>query len=214
MAGGTVSDAPVTEHVETAGVSGNARLTAVTGLLLIGLLFVEGITILEIRGLITLHVFIGLVLIGPVLLKCASTIYRFSRYYAGSPPYVRKGPPPLLLRVLGPLVILSTLTVVGTGAGLLAVTPEHAGLLLLAHKAGFVAWFALMALHVLGHLREAAVDSLQELRPRGTSAGSQGRPLRAAAIVASLMLGVAVAAGFTPTATAWTNHARLAHDHR
>jgi hypothetical protein len=58
------------------GVEGNTRLTSVTGVLLIGLLAVEGLTILSINGLITLHIFIGIVLLGPILLKTASTVYR------------------------------------------------------------------------------------------------------------------------------------------
>ena len=50
-------------------------------MLLIGLLAIEGLTILSIRGLITWHIFVGIVLIGPILLKTASTTYRFAGYY-------------------------------------------------------------------------------------------------------------------------------------
>jgi len=103
---------------QDAGVTGNERLTAANGVVLTVLLAVEGLTILSIRGLITAHVFVGALLIGPVLLKCASTGYRFLSYYTGRPAYVRRGAPPLLLRVLGPLVLLSTLAVLGTGVGL------------------------------------------------------------------------------------------------
>ena len=143
------------------------------------LLFVEGITILEIHGLITLHVFVGFILVGPVLLKCATTIYRFARYYSRDPAYVRRGTPPPFLRVLGPLVIISSVPVIGTGAGLLAVRPGQADVLLFAHKASFVVWFGVMALHVIGHLREAASESVQDLRarrgdPAGLSAGCAG----------------------------------------
>src|SRR5947209_20428521 len=98
-----------------AGVEGNSRLTAATGTLLTLLLLVEGFTILDVRGYITLHAAVGLILIGPVALKLASTMYRFARYYRGSEPYVRKGPPHIVLRVLGPLVLLTTLAVLGTG---------------------------------------------------------------------------------------------------
>jgi hypothetical protein len=51
------------------GVEGNAWLTAVTGLVLVLLLAVEGVTILRIGQLLALHVFIGILLVGPVLLK-------------------------------------------------------------------------------------------------------------------------------------------------
>jgi vacuolar iron transporter family protein len=69
---------------------------------------------LRIGRLLTLHFFVGLLLIGPVILKVASTGYRIARYYAGSAPYVRRGPPALYLRLLGPLVIGTSVAVLGT----------------------------------------------------------------------------------------------------
>jgi hypothetical protein len=67
------------------------------------LLAVLGVTILRIGQLISVHLFLGLLLIGPVGLKMASTGYRFVRYYTGSPTYRRKGPPETWLRMLAPL---------------------------------------------------------------------------------------------------------------
>ena len=61
------------------GSEGNARLTGMTGAVLILLLAAEGATILRIRGLISVHIFFGMLLIPPVLLKLASTGYRFVR---------------------------------------------------------------------------------------------------------------------------------------
>ncbi len=191
---------------EDAGVEGNSRLTAVNGVILIVLLFVEGITILQIRGLITLHVFIGFMLVGPVALKCASTIYRFARYYSGRPAYVRRGPPAPALRLLGPLVILSSVLVLGTGIGLLAVRPGNAGLLLTAHQASFIIWIVLMTIHVLGHLREAGATSVRELRSSANDAAARRRAGRAVALATALVVGVGIAAVFTPTATAWVGY--------
>ena len=187
------------------GVEGNSRLTAATGLLLIVLLAVEGATILRIRGLITWHIFIGIALIGPLVLKTGSTLYRFYRYYAGDPAYVSKGPPHIILRVLGPVVILSSLTVVGTGLGLLAVRPGDGGLLLLAHKASFIVWVGATTIHVLGHLLEAARASWQEIHPAYDDRAGRRRSLRLGALVVSLALGLGVAALVTPTATSWTH---------
>jgi len=65
----------------------NARLTALTGLALFVLLAAEGVTIPRIRLLLTPHLFIGIVLIPPVLLKLASTGFRFARYYLRDPDY-------------------------------------------------------------------------------------------------------------------------------
>lgn len=110
-----------------AGVEGNARLTSVNAMVLLALLAVEGFTILRVRQMITLHVFLGILLIGPVLLKTGSTMYRFARYYTGSQPYLDKGPPHPLLRLFGPLVIVSSLAVLGTGVGLLTVARSHRG---------------------------------------------------------------------------------------
>lgn len=73
---------------------GNERLTAMTGAVLLVLLAAEGATILRIHQLLTVHFFIGMLLIGPVLLKMGSTGYRFVRYYTGSAEYVRKGSRP------------------------------------------------------------------------------------------------------------------------
>jgi hypothetical protein len=72
---------------------GNERLTALTGIVLLIGFAIEGMTILALHRLLTLHFFLGMLLIGPVLLKIGSTGYRFVRYYASAAPYVRKGPP-------------------------------------------------------------------------------------------------------------------------
>jgi hypothetical protein len=96
------------ERRTDAGVAANARLTATNAAVLLVLLAAEGVTILRVRELLTPHVFIGMVLIPPVLLKVASTGWRFARYYRGVPAYRRKGPPPLLLRLLGPAVVILT----------------------------------------------------------------------------------------------------------
>ena len=85
------------------GVESNARLTGATAVVLLILFAVEGATLIGVRAHLDLHVFVGMLVIPPVLLKIGSTTWRFARYYSGSPPYRRKGPPPVLLRMLGPL---------------------------------------------------------------------------------------------------------------
>ena len=106
---------------ELDGAEGNERLTAMTGAVLLIGLAVECYTILRIGRLLTLHVFLGMLLLGPVVLKAGSVLYRFVRYYTGSEPYRRKGPPALLLRVIGPIIMLLTACVFGSGI-MLAVT--------------------------------------------------------------------------------------------
>ena len=134
------------------GVDGNERLTAATGAVLIVLLAALGVTILSIGQLIWWHFLLGMLLIPPVLLKLGTTGWRFVRYYRGDREYVRRGPPLLPLRLLAPLVVAATLAVFGTGVALLALGPGTDYLVLL-HKASFVVWFGVTAIHVLAHLR-------------------------------------------------------------
>ncbi|HKB94581.1 MAG TPA: hypothetical protein VKC62_10155 [Gaiellaceae bacterium] len=134
-----------------AGPDGNERLTAVSGAVLFLLLAAEGVTILFIRPLLSAHVFIGMLLVPPVALKLASTGWRFLRYYRGTSEYVAKGPPLLPLRLLAPLVVVSTLVLFGTGIALIVRGPGG-GLLLGLHKASFVVWLAATAVHVLAYV--------------------------------------------------------------
>jgi ferredoxin len=135
----------------TDGVVGNERLTALTGVVLLIGFAIEGMTLLALHRLLTLHFFLGMLLIGPVLLKIGSTGYRFARYYTGAAPYVRKGPPAPFMRLLGPFVILTSLAVLGTGV-MLGVAGPGSGPWLFFHKASFVLWFGCMTLHVLTYV--------------------------------------------------------------
>jgi hypothetical protein len=137
---------------ETAGgAEGNEQLTALTGAVLLIGFAVEGLTLPALHRLLTLHFFLGMLLIGPVLLKICSTCYRFARYYSGAAPYVRKGPPAPLLRLLGPFVVITSLAVLGTGVALAWTGPQQQGPWLFLHKATFVLWFGVMTIHVLAY---------------------------------------------------------------
>src|SRR5271154_3198844 len=105
------------------GVAGNARLTGGAAAMLLILLAIEGATIPFIGRLCGPHIFIGMLLIPPVMLKLGSTAYRFVRYYSGSPPFRRKGPPPLPMRLLAPGVVLTTAALFTTGVLLLIDGP-------------------------------------------------------------------------------------------
>jgi hypothetical protein len=139
---------------EDAGVVANSRITGAMGVLVFVLLAAEGVTILlHVRNVISAHVFIGMLLVPPVAVKTCSTGYRIARYYMGRPAYVRKGPPPIILRLLGPLVVLTTGMVLATGIALLFVD-RSAKWLSTLHKGSFILWFGAMAVHVLGHALE------------------------------------------------------------
>lgn len=188
-----------------AGVEGNGRLTAVNGMVLLLVLALEGVTILSIRQMITLHIFVGVLLVGPVLLKCASTMYRFARYYRGTEPYVRKGPPHVVLRVIGPIVIASSIALLGTGIGLIYTGPQHREPLLTLHQASFIVWVGVMVVHVLGHVLEASSATWRELRDRSASPVTRRRGWRTVAVVVSLVAGVGLATALMPTAHSWTS---------
>jgi hypothetical protein len=175
------------------GVSGNARITGGAAAMLLVLLALEGATIPLIGRLRGPHIFIGMLLIGPVLLKLGSTGYRFLRYYAGNPTYRRKGPPPLPMRLLAPGVVLSTVALFGTGVALLVAGPTSHSLRFW-HKASFILWFALMSVHVLGHLFEVPELALPDWRKAGgREAAFAGSGLRLGLLASSVVAGLALA---------------------
>ena len=181
------------------GVSpdGNERLTAMTGAVLIAVLAAVGVTIVWIGQLLWLHLFLGLLVIGPVALKLLSTGYRFVRYYTHSVFYRRKGPPHPLLRGLAALVVLSTLAVLATGVALLFLGPSSRDPLLLLHKISFISWVTFIAGHILGHLPELA--RLPSRGPTGT-----GRGGRWIALAGALVSGSVLAIALIPQFSAWT----------
>lgn len=172
------------------GVAGNARLTGAVAVALLVLLAAEGVTIPFIGKWLGPHLFIGMLLLPPVALKLGSTGYRFVRYYTHDGPYVRKGPPPTVLRLLAPGVVLTTLALFGTGVALLVAGPPGQTLIL-AHKVSFIAWVAFMSLHVLGHLLELPGLASADWRRHGPrEARLAGAGLRAGVLAGSLVLGV------------------------
>jgi hypothetical protein len=179
----------------TGGTEGNERLTAMTGATLLVLFAAEGFTILSLHRLLTMHFFVGMLVIGPVLLKISSTCYRFARYYTGAVPYVRKGPPAPLLRLLGPVVVLTSVGVLGTGV-MLAVAGPGPGPWLLLHKALFVLWFGAMTIHVLAYLPRLARLAAGTVRGRDAAAGpGLARPAVSGPAARWLLLASSLGAG-------------------
>ncbi len=185
------------------GADGNERLTAATGVLLLVLLAIIGVTIVRLGQLLWVHLFVGMVLIGPMLLKMASTGYRFARYYTSDSAYRRKGAPATPMRLLAPLVVVSSVVVMGSGVALLFVGPGSRGTLFPIHKLSFFAWLAFTGLHVLGHLADLPAPLRADYRAGAALSGHQpgrdGRALSlAAVIVAGLVLAVLVVPEFGP----------------
>ena len=188
------------------GVDGNERLTAATAVALILLLAAEGVTILFLRPLFSAHVFIGMLLIPPVALKLGSTGWRFYRYYSGSRPYVRRGPPLLPLRLLAPLVVASTIGVFATGVLLLVVGPAG-GIVLGLHKASFVVWLVTTGIHVLAYVNRLPGLVLADWRGAPRTAREPAVPggfKRQLLLAGSLVLGAILALATIKYAHPWT----------
>ena len=183
------------------GTDGNETLTSAVAVVLTVLLIAEGITILRIGGLKNEHMFIGMVLIPPVLLKLGSTGYRFARYYLGTRAYRDKGPPQIVLRLLAPLLVLATLVVFATGVALLIVG-HKSGFWFTVHKVSFIVWGVVFGVHFLGHLARM----LGSLRDDWTREGRRripGAGIRALLVAAAIGGGVALAIVVLPQITGW-----------
>lgn len=188
------------------GAEGNERLTVLTGAVLLILLAAEGVTILRLGRLLTLHFFLGMLLLGPVALKAGSVTYRFFRYYTGSTPYVRKGPPAPLLRLLGPVLMLLTAGVFGSGVMLALVGPSGRHPWVFIHKATFILWFGAMAIHVLAYVPRLPRLLYAEASGRPDTRAAQvigGRGVRLSLLLASLAAGLVIAALTVHLASAW-----------
>ena len=179
------------------GPDGNERLTAAVAVALVVLLAVEGATVLRIGQLLRVHMFVGMLLVPVVVLKLASTGWRFLRYYAGDLAYVAKGPPHPLLRLLAPLVIAMTTVPFGTGIALLVLGRHHRGLVQL-HQLSFVGWLIVAGAHVLAYARRVATLVAAEWRAR-----VPGIAARYALIALALAAGVALALETSPLDDRW-----------
>lgn len=200
----------------TGGPAGNARLTAWLGLLLLVAFLIECATLVRLGQLISVHIIVGVLLVALVVAKTATTGWRIARYYTGDPRYREAGPPPLLLRVLGPFVVLGGLAVLGTGLALVALGhPAHSVLFSIGpfrvdavtlHQSAFVVWLAVTVPHTLGRLVPAlqlAVGRRRQRLPR------RGALTRIAVVGAVLAIGAVVADPVLDASGAWIG----VHDH-
>ncbi len=186
----------------TGGVEGNARLTASLAVIILVVLALEGLTILRIGNLLVEHVFIGILVIPPIVFKIGSTTWRFAKYYTGSVEYWRKGPPPTVLRILGPILVVLTVVMLASGVILLYLAPAQRQFVFFVHRASFVLWFIVMTVHVLGHVLETASLAPRDWmrRTRRQIVHSSRRQWLTAS---SLALGVLLALVLTHHAYGW-----------
>jgi hypothetical protein len=207
--GRTGRDDPIVPR--SGGPAGNARLTAWTGLMLLGLSVAELITLIDVGGLISWHIVIGTLLIPPALLKTASTGWRIGRYYRRNPDYRHAGPPPMLLRILGPGVVASTLGLLASGVILVLLGQRNSRTVLITalgqrvdwltlHQGLFILWAVLTGVHVLARLVPALQLTVMTRRPSTPVDGSRRR---AAAIGASVIVAAISAVLVLSDAGSW-----------
>lgn len=194
---------PVLPH--TGGPAGNAKLTAWTGMVLLVLFLVELATLLDLSDMLSWHIVVGTLLIPPALLKTGSTGWRIIGYYTHRKPYRDAGPPPMLLRVLGPLVVFFTLAVLGSGLALIAIGPVATFVpfahfirpisALTIHQVTFVLWGVVTGVHTLARLVPAARIIANGRRP--------GRVTRATVVLLMLVVATGAAVLVLRLSGAW-----------
>ncbi len=178
--------------------------------MLLVLLGTETLTTLALHSYLPEHIFLGLLLIPPVFLKLASTGWRFFRYYSNSRPYRLEGPPRLLLRLLAPLLVVSTLTLFGSGVALIIVG-HGGGPLLQLHAVSFAVWGVVIAIHILAYLTRVVRVGVADWR-RYALPKVAGTRSRRAVLLAALLAGVVLALATLPAQQDWLNH-RHEHHH-
>jgi hypothetical protein len=147
--------------------------------------------LLQIQSLLTVHAFVGMLLIPLVALKLASTGWRMLRYYRRAEEYVRLGPPHVVLRVLvAPVVVLSTIVLFATGVALILLDQTH-GTIVGLHKASFIVWVGAMSVHVLTRATKL---------PRVLRHRLSGAALRVAVVSGAVLAGVLLAVATLPAA--------------
>ena len=192
---------------------GNERLTASVGVVLIVLTVIELATLLlGLHRFLSLHVFVGLALLPPVLLKLGSTGWRFTRYYTRAAAYRAKGAPQLLMRLMAPLLVAATIVLFGSGVALGFLHGHSLRLAREVHGPASVVWMILVGAHVLVYLKRALVNTKEDVDPASRSAvrGASARNLvLAAAVITGLVIGV----GTLTMQHRWL-HLPPKHDHR
>lgn len=179
-------------------VSGNERLTSLTGGVLFVLLGLIGITVLQVRALLPEHLLLGFALIPPLGLKMFSTGYRFVRYYTGDPLYRRAGPPRLMLRLIAPIVVISTVALFATGLELWAFGLRFGSIWVAAHKLSFLIWLPFTLIHAFSYFNRSADAAAAELSGKAPGGAFALRSLVVGSLVAGIVLALASLAYASP----------------
>lgn len=176
------------------------------GLLLV-LFVIDLVVTANLDKLIMIHIFIGALLAGPLLVKLFSVGYRFFRYYGKSPAFRAKGTPNIWLRLLAPVLIVLTLLLFVSGIGL--AIEGDIRILFLIHAASAALWIPLLAVHVYAHIRQVP-RAVREDWGHASSVWVSGRAKRLRIAILSLATGAILGGVVTSIAAPW-RHLPLAH---
>jgi hypothetical protein len=149
--------------------------------------------LLGLQRFLSLHVFVGLVLLPPVALKLASTGWRFTRYYTMAAAYRAKGAPQLVMRLMAPLLVTATIVLFGSGVAMGFLHGHSLRLARQLHGPASVVWMLLVGVHVLVYVKRALVSTKEDVDPtsRGAVRGASTRNLIvAAAVLTGLVAGL------------------------
>jgi hypothetical protein len=191
---------------------GNERLTAAVGIVLVVLTVIELATVLfGLQHFLSLHVFVGFVLIPSVLLKLASTGWRFTRYYTRTEAYRLKGAPQLIMRMLAPILVASTVILFASGVAMGITHGRSLHIARQLHGPASVVWMILVGVHALVYLRRALVSVNEDMHP-SSRAAVRGASARASLVVVAIVAGLVVGGATLPVRQHWL-HLPSKHDH-
>jgi succinate dehydrogenase hydrophobic anchor subunit len=192
---------------------GNERLTAAVGLVLVVLTLVEIATLLlGLQTFLSVHVFVGLVLLPPVAVKLASTGWRFARYYTRNEAYREKGAPQILMRLLAPILVLATLVLFGSGVAIGLTHGEAQRIARQLHGPSSVVWLIAIGIHVLVYGLRALRSIAADLTARSRAAVTGAR-LRAAVVAVAVVAGVVIGVATIPMEHDWLHLPGHHHHH-
>jgi len=115
------------------------------------------------------------------------------RYYTNSPSYRVEGPPRPFLRGIAPIVVGSTVALLGSGVGV--VVGRQAHFFRALHSASFAIFVIVVGAHAIAHL--------PKVRHLAFSDHAQGHALRRATVGFALVTGGAIAVVTAQTAGPW-----------
>jgi hypothetical protein len=180
------------------GVLANQRVTSVVGALLSLLVVAIAVTTLSMPQFLPAHYVVGLLMLPPVVLKLATTGYRFARYYLGATAYRLAGPPAQLQRLLiAPVLVASTAAVFASGIELWLFGLRFGSSWTTAHTLSAVVFVFALGAHLVAHLRGSAEATLAET----TAPPSRPVTTRRVLVLGTLLFGVVLAGASVAYAT-------------